>query len=263
MARLCSSRRRAAAAVVVAALVWVRAGAQPLPVDAEAARSFQQRLVAAIAAGNRARVAGFFAFPLRVTAVLPYPIPVETRADFLRMYDLLFTPEMRCAIEESRLATPGARQPPWEMRIADGAVSLASGRVIATRTAAGLRITGFTILGAPPSSGGRTRTVGLRWGSGQTQYAGRLALAERDRYQIPARKGDRLQARIERFPGRALQLQVTHRATKQVVRGAAGEFARTWAARLPEDGDYDVEVIRRAPYCDPPVEYLLTIALER
>ena len=231
--------------------------------DVQAAESFRQRLVAAIASGNRAQVAALFAFPIRVTATLPYPIPVDNRAEFLRMYNLLFTAEMRCAIEQSRVAQPGKPQPAWAMRAADGVVSLANGRVLATRTPAGFRVTSLTILGAPAASSGRTTKVGLPWGSGRMQYAGRLALSERDRYVLAARKGDRLQARIERFPGRTLQLQVTHRPTQQIVRGAPGEFARTWAARLPEDGEYDVEIVRRAADGDPPIEYLLTLAVQR
>jgi hypothetical protein len=253
---------RLAAVVTVVSLVPLAARAQPSAADLQAAEAFRQRLVTAIASGNRSQVAALFAFPMRVTAVLPYPIPIDNRAEFLRMYTLLFTAEMRCALEHSRMPQPGRALPPWAMRVADGVVSLANGRVIANRTAAGLRITSLTILGAPGSSTGRTTKVGFRWGSGQTQYTGRLALSERDRYTVSARKGALLQARIARFPGRTLQLVVTHRATEQQVRGGPSEFARTWAARLPEDGEYDVEVVRRAPYCDPPVEYLLTLALE-
>ena len=248
--------------VAVAGLAPLAVRAQSSASDVQAADAFRRRLVAAIAAGNRSQVAGFFAFPMRVTAVLPYPIPIDNRAEFLRMYPLLFTAEMRCALEHSRVAKPGQAQPPWAMRVADGVVSLANGRVLATRTPAGMRVTSLTILGAPGAGSGRTTKVGFRWGSGQTQYAGRLALSERDRYTVSARKGALLRARIERFPGRTLQLRVTLRSTQQQVRGAPSEFARTWASQLPEDGEYDVDVVRLAPYCDPPVEYLLTLALQ-
>jgi hypothetical protein len=259
------ARRSYLAAAIVAAvgLAPLDVRAQPPASDLQAAEAFRQRLVTAIASGNRSRVAALFAFPMRVTAVLPYPIPIDNHAEFLRMYPLLFTAEMRCALEHSRMPQPGQAQPPWAMRVADGVVSLASGRVLATRTPAGMRVTGLTILGAPGSAAGRTTKVGFRWGAGQTRYTGRLALSQRDRYTLSARKGALLRARIERFPGRTLQLAVTQRATKQQVRGGPGEFARSWAARLPEDGEYDVEVVRRAPYCDPPVEYLLTLALEQ
>jgi hypothetical protein len=255
--------QRPVAFVIVAAAAAVPALRAQTAADVQAAESFRNRLVAAIAAGDRRQVASFFAFPMRVTATLPYPIPIEDRAAFLRMYELLFTSEMRCALQESRVPRDGQRKPPWPMLVADGVVSLANGRVLATRTPAGLRITSMTILGAPGGSGGRTVNAGLRWGSGKAQYAGRLALSDRDRYVISARKGDLLQARLERFPGRTLQLRVTHQQTKQAVTGATTEYARSWAARLPDNGDYDVEIVRRAPYCDPPIEYLLTIALQR
>jgi hypothetical protein len=35
------------------------------------------------------------------------------------------------------------------------------------------------------------------------------------------------------------------------VRGGKG--GTTWEAQLTEAGEYLVEVVRRAPYCDPPV----------
>ena len=232
-------------------------------VDVQAAEAFRQRLLAAVASGDRSRVAALFAFPMRVTATLPYPIPVDTRAEFLRMYPLFFTAEMRCAVEESRFPRAGAPATPWASSVTGKTASFANGRIVATAGPSGLRVTHLTVLGGPEGSSGRTTKVGFRWGLGETQYAGRLALDNRDRYVVSARKGDLLQVRIERFPGRTLQLQVTHRQTKERVRGAATEFARTWGARLPADGDYDVEVVRRAPYCDPAIEYLLSVALRR
>ena len=246
----------------LATLATVGVRAQISPADLQAAEAFRQRLVAAMASGNRSQVAALFAFPMRLTTTLPYPVPVDNRAEFLRMYNLLLTAEMRCALEHSRVPREGSPKPPWSMLVADGVVSLANGRVLATRTPAGLRVTSLTILGAPASTGGRTTKVGFQWGVGQTQYAGRLAHSARDRYTVSARNGHLLRARIERFPGRTLQLQVTHRSTQQQLRGGPSEFARTWAAQLPEDGEYDVEVVRRAPYCDPPIEYLLTLALQ-
>ena len=100
-------------------------------------------------------------------------------------------------------------------------------------------------------------------GDGETQFAGRLSGSGVDAYTITVRKGDLLQARIERFPGRSLQLCVTEQKTGRVVPGAQVEFARTWAARVPEAGDYRVDVVRRAAYCDPSVTYLLTLGLRR
>ena len=70
-------------------------------------------------------------------------------------------------------------------------------------------------------------------------------------------------SRIERFPGRSLLLRVTHVPSRRVVKGAPSEFARIWNARVAEDGDYRVDVVRTASPCAPPITYLLTIGLQR
>jgi hypothetical protein len=229
-----------------------------------AAEAFRARLVTALDGNQRRQVAAMFQYPIRVTVpALPYPIPVDDAAAMVKMYDLFFTPEMRCAIEESRVRRDGGAKPKYAMLVAEGVVSLADGRMVAERTASGLRITRLQVTGSGGPPAGRREKVGFRWGTGETQYAGRLSGNGVDGYTVVARKGDLLQVRIERFPGRSLQLRVTAEKTGQVMLGAQSEFARLWAARLPEAGDYRVDVVRRAAYCDPSITYVLTLALRR
>ena len=50
--------------------------------------------------------------------------------------------------------------------------------------------------------------------------------------------------------------QVRSRPPARLVLGAG---KRTWAAPIPASGTYRVDVVRKAPFCDPPLTYLLTI----
>jgi hypothetical protein len=48
-----------------------------------------------------------------------------------------------------------------------------------------------------------------------------------------------------------------------LLQGAQTEYACTWAASVHETGEYRVGIVRRAPYCDPAVTYLLTLAVRQ
>lgn len=226
--------------------------------------AFRDRFVAALDGGNRRQVAAMFTYPLRVNVpTLPFPIPVDNASALLQMYDLFFTPELRCAIEGSRAPRAGQPQPQYPLLTADGVVTLGDGLVVAQQTPAGWRITRLTVIGHGGPGEGRREEVLFRWGTGELQYGGRLAGNGTDTYTVTARQGDLLQARIERFPGRSLLLRVIELNTGNVVHGAPSEYARTWATRVGATGDYRVEVVRRGAFCDPSVTYLLTLALRR
>jgi hypothetical protein len=229
----------------------------------DGAAAFQRELVQAIGKGSRQEVARLFAYPLRVTVPsLGLPVAVRDAAALVAMYDTLFTPEMHCAIEQSRLPTAGTSAPKYAMSTADGVITLAGGHVIAERKPAGFRITRITVLGQP-SPARPPRKVVYGWGVGETQFAGTLSGNEVDGYVVSGKKGDLVQARIERFPGRSLLLRVTQVASKRVITGSPSEYARSWAARLDADGDYRVDVVHASGFCDAPVSYVVTIALRR
>jgi hypothetical protein len=54
-----------------------------------------------------------------------------------------------------------------------------------------------------------------------------------------------------------LRLRVSRRGSNSFLDGGGlvrgGKGGTTWEAQLTEAGEYLVEVVRRAPYCDPPV----------
>jgi hypothetical protein len=222
------------------------------------AEIFHARFVKALASGNRNQVAELFQYPMqvRILGLDSRLVAVKDAPTMVNMYPLLFGPRFRCAIERSS-QTSGENS----TRVTTGILSMAGGSVIAQRTAGTFKIIRLTIsLEAPPRTKA-PQVVSFPSGKREKQFAGRLAHDETDTFIVSALSRERLEVRIERFPGKALTVRVFNQRTGHVVEGAATEYARVWKARVPEDGQYRVEILRHLPYCDSDVTYLLTVAV--
>jgi hypothetical protein len=244
--------------LVAAALLSFRS---VLAVSADDGAVFLAKLREGLRTRNVRLVTALCQYPFRITVPrLGYPVAVNTPADMARLYDVVFNPLMRCAIERSDLPSVDVPHPAFKLAIADGVVTLADGRVIAVRTPEGFKITRLTLLpGAkPPTRGPRFLTLFRK--EGQVQTSGILAYDDVDAYVIRLRQNVEFSARIEGFPGRALVLRV-RAPGGSVLRGAATEFARAWTGRSAEAGEYRIEIARKTAYCDPEVTYVLTVAV--
>jgi len=221
-----------------------------LAAPADGGRDFVATLLMALRAHDVRQVADLFQYPFRMTVTgVPYPVAVNTRTEMTRLYDTVFNPTMRCAIEEKRMA------------FAEGVVTLADGQVIATRTERGFRITRMSVLAGARSPAHVPQRLSLSVRPADFQLSGRLDYDNLDAYLLRLKVGDTLTANIERFPGRALVLRVRDVTAGVELAGAGGEFARTWRARASRTGEYRVEVARAGGYCDPDVTYVLTIGV--
>jgi hypothetical protein len=190
----------------------------------------------------------------------PYPIYVKDRDALEQMYDMVFTPHMRCAVVDSREPVAGKPQPEHTLLMASGVVSLAGGRVIAERTQGKYQITRLTSFGDTSTRLGKPRPVTFRSGQRTVEYGGRVAELGADAYIVVASAGDRLRASISGFPTGSLWLRVSRRGNDTFIDG--GKVESAWEARLTEAGEYLVEVVRRAPYCEPPViGHVLSLSL--
>src|SRR5688572_26337212 len=247
-----------ATALVVAVPVHAQTGPER---DAEA---FRQRLLDALARGDRGAVAGMIQYRLIVEA--GFRIPVGDRAELLRLWDIVFSPATRCLIEESAIPRPGTPQPKYAMRVDPTGVTLGDGRIRAERRAGGLKITHITLpSGYGEGTGGKPRAVRFRWGKGRVAYAGRLSGDSVDVYVVQARKGDLLNAQLQRVRSDRALVRVVQQAGNRVIptKGpAAADRRRLWAGPVPETGAYRIEVVRQGAFCDPPVNYQLTVSLE-
>jgi hypothetical protein len=251
--------------VAAALLVGVTAGAQAPRRSGQAAslrdeRAFAAQLQRAIRTGDRMTVAGLLRYPARVSVQRrPYPVYVKDRDSLIEMFDLVFTPHLRCAIVESREPVAGEPQPKHPLLLASGVVSIAGGRIVAERSGRKYEITRISSFG-DTSTRNRPRAVTFTAGQRKAEVAGRAAETGADAYIVTARPGDRLEVSLKWFPAGSLALRVS-RGSGGVLDGG-NQSGSAWTARLDEGGDYLVEVVRRSPYCEPPViSHVLTVLL--
>ncbi len=224
------------------------------PTAPRRAEAFARDLQRALARRDRQAVAGMVRYPATVLAG-GLNIPLSDRATTLNLYNLVFTPELRCLVEQSG---QGAKYP---IRLDPVGATLADGRIRVEESAGALKISRITV---PPASGeappppSKPQRVAFPWGG---QYTGRLYGDGVDSYLLTAARGSLLEARIERFPGRRAAVRVTHLASGRVLERPGAPAPRAWTARIEETGEYRVDVVRHAPFCEPSFTYLLTISV--
>jgi hypothetical protein len=251
------------AATITIATMTVGAQSSPRPTSMRSERGFATELHRALRTGDRQAVANLVRFPARVSvAQRPFPIYVKDRDALEQMYDMVFTPHLRCAVVESREPVTGEPRPKHTLLLARGVVSLAGGRVIAEAAQGKYQITRLTSFG-DTSTRLKPRPVTFPNGQRAVEFGGRVAELGADGYIVVASAGDRLRATISGFPAGSLWLRVSRRGSDAFLDGG-GKGDAAWEARLTEAGEYLVEVVRRAPYCEPPViSHLLSLSLSR
>jgi hypothetical protein len=246
-------------ATITVATSTVSAQSQrPAQASMENERAFATELQRAFRTGDRQVVASLVRYPARVSVrQRPFPIYVKDRDALEQMYDMVFTPHVRCAVVDSRQPVSGEPRPKNTLLIASGVVSLADGRVIAEGAQGKYQITRLTSFGDTSTRLGHPRPVTFPNGQRTVALGGRVAELGADGYIVVASAGDRLRAAISGFPAGSLWLRVSRRGSNSFLDGGGlvrgGRGGTTWEAQLSEAGEYLVEVVRRAPYCDPPV----------
>jgi hypothetical protein len=220
------------------------------------ASTFVSALAQAMSRRDRTAVADMVRYPFTAT-VGGVAIPVTGRGELVKLYESVFTAELRCLVDEAAASGAAALQ------IDAGGVSFAGRRIHASDVNGALKITRIDVppvtgAGAPPNPPPRRVTIR----KGDAQYAGRLYGDGVDTYVIPARRGDVIQARIEQFPGRSAAVRVVEQKTGKTLDRPGAAAPRVWNGTIQEAGDYRVEVVRLAPYCQPSFTYLLTITIK-
>jgi hypothetical protein len=252
---------RTAVTIVIATMTVGAQPRRPAQPSMRNERRFAAELQRALRTGDRQAVMSLVRYPARVSVFQkPRPIYVKDREALEQMYDLVFTPNLRCAVVDSREPVAGKPQPTHSLLLASGVVSLAGGRVIAERSQGKFEITRLTSFGDTSTRLGKPRPV--TFGVQRTaEFGGRVAETGADGYVVVARAGDRLRAAISSFPAGSLWLRVSRRGSDKFL-DSGGKGDSVWEARLTEAGEYLVEVVRRAPYCEPPViSHLLSLSL--
>ena len=255
------AKRLATVMLFVCTSLQLRPAAQaPLAATEAHVSAFLESFVEAMTARDRAAMVSLMRFPARVVAG-GFSIPVGDRDALSEIYDITFTPELRCLVEQSGLPREGRPAPRYAARLEQGGASFGDGRVQTELVEGALKIVSISV---PPASAETppppvVRRVQFR--GGQAQYTGRLYGGGTDSYVVSAPRGARLHARVERFPGSSAFVRVVNTRTGRAMDRPGGAAPRRWDGTLPDAGEYRVEVVRQAPYCDPSFTYLLTLGL--
>ena len=219
--------------------------------------AFTQRLLSAIAHRDVDALASMFKFPASVHSG-SVTLPIANNAALAKAFDTVFTPELGCLLEKE--TESGGRAGDAGRKGGDG-VSIGHGAVH-------LQPSGdsFVILrieepagAAPAAPRAKPRPVDVP--SSQVQLAGNVAAGGADRYMVAVRQGDVLQARVERFQGRAIGVRVVDVKTGKVL-STGLDTARVVSVTVQQPGDVAVDVTRLT-FCEPSVSYLLTLSKHR
>jgi hypothetical protein len=252
------------AILVGAAAASPQTRASPTPAaraDTRGLEHFLKRLQSAVDSGDRRAVSTLVRYPATLLAS-GFNIPVKDSSELIRMYHLAFTPEMRCAIVNSRLGSSG-KQAAKVTTTGDGAI-IASGLVWAQKDGDTFKITRLIAPPAVPHARPvRQRAVFLesKVEPPSARYSGVLGRDDVDVYVIAARTGQSLYVSIDGFRGRNAALRVLGQKDGQPLEPSSQTGARVWTGQIPATGEYRVEVVRRAPFCDPPLLYAIVMTL--
>jgi hypothetical protein len=244
---------------------WLFAAAIQIPVDDRAAVSFVRELQRAVARDDRAAVAALVQYPLTVHAG-GVRIPVHDSGDLVLSYDAVFSPALKLVI--ARAALPGRGRPPTgsAIEITANGVTIGGDAVRIEPVGGRLKITAIHV---PLAASSTERTAGGGGGSraprrialafGRIQHAGALGRGGHDAYLLWARKNQVLDVRITGVSGRDIVVRIVNVKTGGALDARAQSGVRTWVGRIPEDGDYRLDVVRLAS--GGPAQLLYDLAL--
>src|SRR5215468_8353535 len=243
-------RRQFTGALVALVVTTAAAGQSSPPVLPPANRAraseFLEQLKHAVDSADRRAVSGMVAYPLTVLA-RGFNIPVKDRASFARMYDSVFTPELRCALVASELAFDGSPPTRRSITITPDGLSMVEGAIWAPIKDGRYRIARIRVLPPAPSVEGRKGIEHVTFeqlkGERSATYAGWLVRQNVDAYVVAVRKGEAIQARIEGFRGHDASLRLSVRSPGAGrPTSSVPDAGRSSSATASGDAEYLIEV---------------------
>ena len=251
----------------VAALATM-VGVQQPGVDERSAAMFVGELQRAVARDDRAGVAALIRYPLTVQAG-GIRIPMADTAALVQSYDLVFSPALKAMIAEAAIPARGRSAPRTAVVVTADLITIGSDAVRIEPVDGRLRITRIAMPVATSSleggvgAGRRDRAPErLLLDVGQIKRAGALAKGERDVYLLPAKKNRLLEVRITGVSGRDIVARIVRVTGAAPVDQRARDGVRTWIGRLPDDGDYRIEVVRLAPGGASRLPYVMVVSMQ-
>ena len=252
------------------AIVASMAAAQAPALDERVVAAFVRDLHGHLARDDRAAVAARVRYPLTVFA-RGVRVPLPDAAALIDRYDAVFSPALKELVAAAAL--------PRERRESAGG-SIVVGRRSATIAGAllvepsdgTLKITGITMPLEQPAAEARSRSASAtpRGARRQerlapvgrpVQRSGALGRGEQHTYVLRAKKNQLLDVRITNVSRRDIVARIVHAKTGAPLDPQTRDGVRTWVGRIPEDGDYRIDVVRLAAGGEQWLPYLISVRL--
>lgn len=240
--------------LVTALVAALSLSAQAPTLDRAEVDRFVRELRTEIARDERAAVAARVRYPLIVFAG-GTRIPIRDAAALQQNFDLVFPPALKAIIASTAPASTSE-------------AATIGANVQIRRDGDRLRITRIdiplTAPAVPPAYGGPARRRAapdrLVVDVGEVRRAGLLAAGARDSYVFFAAKNRLAEIRVTGVRGRDIVVRIVRAKDDAPLDGRAREGTRTWIGRVPDDGDYRIDVVRTAAGADP-MAYQLVVSL--
>lgn len=229
---------------------------------------FLRELQRRVARDDRPAVSTLIEYPLTVFAG-SVRIPIRDAASLLQNYDVVFSPALKTLISQAAIPARGRSASAASVTFTADFASIGVDAVRIEPVGGGLRITRITLplaVSAPGSPAGVSRGAGrapqrLILGVGPIERAGALARGERDAYLLSATKNQLLEVRINGVSGRDIVARITSIKSRAPIDSRAHDGVRSWIGRIPEDGNYRIDVVRLAAGGAPRLSYLLVVSI--
>ncbi len=252
--------------VLIATCCLSAAAAKQAVLDEGAVRQFLGELQRSVARDDRRGVSHLMHYPLTVWAA-GVRIPIPDSAALLRNYDAVFPPAVKDVIARAEVPRNGRPAPPVAVMISASGAFIQGDTITIERVGDRLKVTRLSMPSGPAARGHagtpsstprepRRLIMGLR----TVQRTGVLAEGERDSYVIWADTNQLLEVRVTGVRQRDVVARIVRIKTQTPVNARAREGARTWIGRIPENGEYRIDVVRLARGREP-LSYLLSMRL--
>jgi hypothetical protein len=250
------------------AVLAIMVGVQQPGVDERSAAMFLRDLQRGVARDDRAAVAALIRYPLTIQAG-GVRIPMADTAALLQGYDVVFSPALKALIADAAIPVRGRQAPRTPVIVTAHLMTIGPDAVRIEPLGGELRITKITMPVAAPSPESGV-AVGRRPARaperlvldvGEIRRAGALDSGERDVYLLSAKKNRLLEVRITGVNGRDIVARIVRVTGSAPVDQRARDGARTWIGRLPDDGDYRIEVVRLAPGGASRLPYVIVVGM--
>jgi hypothetical protein len=231
------------------------------PPRASAPQAFLSQLQRAVAADDRRAVAALVQYPVTVL-VSGLQVPISDAAAFVKIYDVVFTPDLQELVAQTSVARRGQPPSKYAAQVVENGMTIGAGAVWVQQVGASYKIGRIVVPPAGTVRKPRAAATRVTFPNGITsQLSGMLSRRnEAESYLVKAQQGQSLRVSITGFRGSDAALRVFDAGNRPIPSSGPGG-PRVWNGPIPATGDYRIEVVRSAPDSDPALLFVLSVTL--